>query len=61
MAKRTQKTRVYVNGIDVSNEVLRLNLPRGTGGNAQVEVTFLVSELDVLADGTLTICISTED
>ena len=61
MAKFAPKTRVIVNGVDVSTRVFSCNLPRNPGAVEVVELTIEVSKLELSEAGTLTIRIDTEE
>ncbi len=55
MAKYAQKTKLIVNGRDVTSQVLDAALPRIPGEVEMVVVTLAVSALTVSPDGTLVI------
>lgn len=59
--RRAQKTKVVINGVDVSRDCLGAVLPRDFDGVEQVILTMAVSHLHVNHDGVLIIRIETEE
>lgn len=61
MAKHRPKTKVIINGIDVSSYVHFCNLPRHPSEVDTVDLSIDVSKLEVSEDGVLVIHIDTEE
>lgn len=60
MSKYVQKTRVMVNGKDVSDLVIRAKLDRDSKSIETVDLTMTVSKLDV-DSGVLVVYVGSED
>jgi hypothetical protein len=61
VAKFASKTKVMINGLDVTPYVFKASLPRIPGAVEHVELTLQIDELEVESDGTLVIHINTEE
>lgn len=61
MAKFKPKTRVLLDGVDISGRVSQCSLPRFPDRVETVELVMEVDRLEVEADGTLVIRIRTRD
>ena len=61
MSKYAQRTRVVINGADVSGFVIKANLPRNPGEIEQVQLTMAVSKLSVDDAGVLVIQIDADE
>lgn len=61
MAKRVQRTKVIVNGVDVSPFVMRVDVARGAGELETATVTFAGVDFDIKPDGTFVVDINTEE
>lgn len=61
MAKFAPKTKVIINGQDVSAYIFRANLPRFPEAIETVELVMEVDKLEVQEDGTLVIRIEARD
>lgn len=59
MTKYAHKTRVVINGQDVSPLIFRVNIPRDPGAVEVAELTIQTDHLEVDDDGTLVIHIET--
>lgn len=60
MAKHAQRTKIIVDGIDISDKVHRVNLTREPDYPDVVEITLFPDVLDI-EDGTLIIAINTQE
>lgn len=61
MAKRQQRTKVIVNGQDVSHFVQRVDISRGPDEADQATITFYTKPLQVDEEGNVTITIDTRE
>lgn len=59
MSKHQVRTKVVLDGRDISKHVLDANLPRTPGGAETVQLAMVVDRLEVEDDGTLIIHIDT--
>lgn len=61
MPKRAPKTKVILNGYDISAWIFRCNLPRFPDAVETVELVMEIDQLSVEEDGTLVIEIDARD
>lgn len=61
MAKRTQHTKVIVNGADVSSFVERVDVARKPGEVETATITFVGIKFNIESDGTFVVDLDTKE